>query len=140
MSERASILIVDDDADMCRTLLDILEDKGYSVVIAEDGSRALAEARSRHFDLALIDITMPGMNGVETLRGIKSAHPGITTMIMTTATITISTAAMNMAMTVNMIITIPIPTPRRSINRATRLAFPMHTRFRPPAPLRSALC
>jgi CheY-like chemotaxis protein len=64
MNEKASILIVDDDASMCETLLDILEDKGYGVVIARDGAKAVAEAGRRHFDLALIDIMMPGMNGV----------------------------------------------------------------------------
>jgi general secretion pathway protein E len=83
MNEKASILIVDDDADMCETLSDILEDKGYGVVIARDGFRAVAEAEGRHFDLALIDIMMPGMNGVETLQGIKRANPKTTTMIMT---------------------------------------------------------
>jgi general secretion pathway protein E len=83
MNEKASILIVDDDASMCETLSDILEDKGYGVVIARDGSRAVAEAGSRHFALALIDIMMPGMNGVETLQGIKRADPESTTMIMT---------------------------------------------------------
>jgi DNA-binding NtrC family response regulator len=83
VNEKASILIVDDDAGMCETLCDILEDKGYSVVIAKDGPTAVAEAGSRHFDLALIDIMMPGMNGVETLREIKRVGPGTTTMIMT---------------------------------------------------------
>ena len=83
MSEKASILIVDDDADMRETLSDILGDKGYSVAIARDGSRAVAEAGMRHFDLALIDIMMPGMNGIETLREIKRADSDITTMIMT---------------------------------------------------------
>lgn len=76
-------MIVDDDASMCETLLDILEDKGYGVVIAKDGPSAVAEAENRHFDLALIDIMMPGMNGVETLRGIKSADPETTTLVMT---------------------------------------------------------
>ena len=83
MDEKACILIVDDDVAMSETLLDILEDKGFSVVIASDGLSAVAEAGSRHFDLALIDIMMPGMNGVETLREIKKADPATTTMIMT---------------------------------------------------------
>ena len=83
MNEKVRILIVDDDENMCETLSDILEDKGYGVVIARDGARAVAEAGRRHFDLALIDIMMPGMNGVETLRGIKKADPETTTMIMT---------------------------------------------------------
>jgi DNA-binding NtrC family response regulator len=83
MNEKASILIVDDDDGMCETLSDILEDKGYSVVIAKDGPGAVAEVGGRHFDLALIDIIMPGMNGVETLREIKRVSPGITAVIMT---------------------------------------------------------
>ena len=83
MNEKTRILIVDDDESMCETLLDILEDKGYSVVMATDGLRAVTEARKQHFDLALIDIMMPGMNGVETLQGIKKADPETTTMIMT---------------------------------------------------------
>ena len=83
MNEKASILIVDDDAAMGETLLDILEDKGFNVAIAKDGPTAVAEAGGRHFDLALIDIMMPGMDGVETLRGIKRADPETTTMIMT---------------------------------------------------------
>jgi len=83
MNEKASILIVDDDTSMCETLLDILEEKGYNVVAVEDGPKAVAEAKGRHFDLALIDIMMPGMNGVETLREIKRADPDTTTMIMT---------------------------------------------------------
>ena len=76
-------MIVDDDDGMCETLLDILEDKGYSVVTAKDGPSALAEAWSRHFDLALIDMVMPGMNGVETLREIKRLGPETKTVIMT---------------------------------------------------------
>jgi len=83
MDEKASILIVDDDASMCETLSDILEEKGYGVVLAEDGPRAVEEVKGQHFDLALIDIMMPGMNGVETLREIKRADPETTTMIMT---------------------------------------------------------
>jgi general secretion pathway protein E len=83
MNDKANILIVDDDADMCETLSDILRDKGYGVVVARDGSKAVAEAGRQNFDLALIDIMMPGMNGVETLREIQKTDPDTTTMIMT---------------------------------------------------------
>ncbi len=83
MNEKASILIVDDDAGMCETLSDILEEKEYRVVVAQDGQKAVAEVKGQRFDLALIDIVMPGMNGVEALREIKAADPELTTMIMT---------------------------------------------------------
>lgn len=82
-NNRISILIADDDIGMSETLSDILEEKGYNVIAAEDGVKAVAEARNRHFDLALLDIMMPGMNGIETLREIKKADPKTTTMIMT---------------------------------------------------------
>jgi len=83
LNEKASILIVDDDPGMCETLSDILEEKGYRVVVAQDGRKATAEVKGQRFDLALIDIVMPGMNGVEALREIKAADPQLTTMIMT---------------------------------------------------------
>lgn len=83
MDEKGSILIVDDDASMCETLSDILEEKGYRVVVAQDGPKAIEEVKNQRFDLALIDIVMPDMSGVEALREIKAVDPQITTMIMT---------------------------------------------------------
>lgn len=83
MDDKVNILIADDDVGMSETLSDILEEKGYSVVVAGDGRGAVLEAKSQHFDLALIDIMMPDMNGVEALREIKRANPDTTTIIMT---------------------------------------------------------
>ncbi len=83
MDEKASVLIVDDDANMCETLADILEEKDYRVAVAHDGPQAIEDVKGQHFDLALIDIVMPGMNGVETLRQIKAIDPQLTTMLIT---------------------------------------------------------
>jgi general secretion pathway protein E len=83
LDEKASVLIVDDDANLCETLADILEEKGYRVVVAHDGPNAIKEVKGQHFDLALIDIVMPGMNGVEALRQIKAIDPQLTTMLTT---------------------------------------------------------
>lgn len=83
MDEKASVLIVDDDANLCETLADILEEKEYRVAVAHDGPQAIEEVKGQHFDLALIDIVMPGMNGVETLRQIKAIDPQLTTMLIT---------------------------------------------------------
>ncbi len=76
-------MIVDDDANLCETLADILEEKGCRVVVAYDGPNAIKEVKGQHFDLALIDIVMPGMNGVEALRQIKAIDPQLTTMLTT---------------------------------------------------------
>jgi len=91
MSERSSsaierqlsILIVDDDPGMRETLSDILEDKGFLVAIAESGEAAIERMRESPCDIILIDIMMPGMNGVETLHQIKIINPQATTVIMT---------------------------------------------------------
>jgi len=83
LGEKASILIVDDDVNMGETLSDILEAKGYRAVVAQDGQKAVEEVRGQHFDLALIDIVMPGLNGVEVLRRMKAADPKITAMMIT---------------------------------------------------------
>ena len=76
-------MLVDDDVNLCRTLADILEEKGYRVAVAHDGPQAIEEVKGQHFDLALIDIVMPGMNGVEALRQIKAIDSRLTTMLIT---------------------------------------------------------
>jgi general secretion pathway protein E len=83
LKEKASVLIVDDDANLCETLADILEEKEYRVVVAHDGPQAIKEVKGQHFDLALIDIVMPVMGGVETLQQIKTIDPQLTTMLIT---------------------------------------------------------
>jgi general secretion pathway protein E len=78
-----SILIVDDDEGMCESLQDIFTDKGFTAATARDGQSGIDAMRKGNYDLILIDIMMPGMNGVETLRQIKSVNPNVSTIIMT---------------------------------------------------------
>jgi CheY-like chemotaxis protein len=84
MENRKRILVVDDDADICQTLKDLLELNDYEVVTASSGFIALDVARKTHFDAVLMDIIMPRMNGVETLRNFKKLSPE-TPVIMATA-------------------------------------------------------
>lgn len=72
---RTSVLVVDDDVDACRNLADILEDVGYAAATAHDGPSALARVRSRRFDVALLDLKMPGMDGLELYREMKRLRP-----------------------------------------------------------------
>ena len=64
MGERFELLIVDDDASLVASLRDVLQAEGYSVVVALDGETALALCRDKVFDLALIDIKLPDMQGL----------------------------------------------------------------------------
>jgi len=83
MNNQASILIVDDDLGMGETLSDIMKDKGYRSVIASDGYEAIQKVKEMDFDVILMDIRMPGMNGVETFKQIKSIQPGTAVVMMT---------------------------------------------------------
>ena len=83
MDYKASILIVDDDAGMGETLSDIMEDKGYRTVVALGGHGAIEKVKEMDFDIVLMDIRMPGMNGVEAFKQIKSIQPDAAVVMMT---------------------------------------------------------
>lgn len=86
MEKQVSILIIDDDEGMLKTLNYILVDKGYEVVACRSGSQALALFEKRTFDIALIDIRMPEMDGVAVLKAIKQLSPETAIMMITAYT------------------------------------------------------
>ena len=71
-SARKSILIVDDDVGMGDTLTDILQANQYEVATAHSGDAAVSMMRRRAYDLVLMDIQMPGLNGVQALTAMKA--------------------------------------------------------------------
>jgi CheY-like chemotaxis protein len=71
----AKILIVDDDSAVQATIRLLLERAGHSVVVAGDGHKALAIFETGEFDLLFLDIFMPGMDGLETMRLIHQQQP-----------------------------------------------------------------
>jgi CheY-like chemotaxis protein len=82
----ARILVVDDSEDVRLALATLLEDAGYEVLEAEDGSEVMALALSGQPDLVLLDIAMPRMDGFETLRCLKAdARTNEIPVIMVTA-------------------------------------------------------
>ena len=83
MKEKASILIVDDDPGMTETLGDILRAFGYDVEVAGEGYRAVEMIKERAYDIIFMDIKMPGINGVETLKEVKRLSPSTKVIMMT---------------------------------------------------------
>ena len=86
-----SILIVDDEKDLCTVLDNSLSQDGYRVLTAFNGKTALQLAKKEEPDLVLLDIRMPGMDGIEVLRKIKKMKKK-TIVIMFTAYGTLETA------------------------------------------------
>lgn len=85
------ILIVDDDMELRGNLSDVLQDAGYKTVEAPNGQAALNMLDSEDFTLVLLDMVMPGMNGIDTLTALKSRKPQIK-VIMITAFATVQNA------------------------------------------------
>jgi len=85
------ILIVDDDINVCSVISKFLHSNGYSSLEARSGEEALRIMKTEVFDIAFLDINMPGMNGIELLKRIKDEYPEIE-VIMITGVGTIDTA------------------------------------------------
>jgi len=83
MGEKPKVLVVDDDAGIRETMADILALEGYEVTLAADGEEAIAIAQRERFDVALLDIRMPKMDGVETLKILKNMAPEIRVIMIT---------------------------------------------------------
>ena len=81
MTHRA--LVVDDDKFMVRTLSDVLRLKGWEVSTAFSGEGAVEQASREHFDVILMDVKMPGMDGVDAFKAIKATRPGTRVLLMT---------------------------------------------------------
>ncbi len=77
------ILVVDDNPMYCDSVIDVLEIEGYDAVGVHDGFDALEAISEDCFDLVLIDIKMPKMDGIDTFRKLKEISPKTPTIMMT---------------------------------------------------------
>jgi DNA-binding response OmpR family regulator len=68
---RKTILVVDDDKSILRTFTRILQKNGYEIETAETGKEAIEKADNRHYDLALVDIRLPDMDGTDLIAKLK---------------------------------------------------------------------
>jgi two-component system response regulator AtoC len=77
------ILIVDDDKDMQVVLSEIMKTEGYEAIVVDNGRKAIKEIRVHPPDLVLLDIRLPGMNGIEVLEEIKKIDRDIAVVMVT---------------------------------------------------------
>jgi CheY-like chemotaxis protein len=78
-----TILVVDDDVDTCLNMVDLFGELGYTVDAAEGGELALEKARQQSYELGLLDLRMPGMDGLTLCRHLKRLHPRMVTILIT---------------------------------------------------------
>jgi len=83
MEKKGNILIVDDDSSIRKVLTAILEEKGYSVESVDTGEKAIRKSQTKSFNLALIDIRLPDMEGVQLLTRMKPTVPEMAKVIVT---------------------------------------------------------
>ena len=83
MGDKGSLLIVDDERSVRDSLSRWFADEGYEVGAAENASEALTRLAEHKWDIALVDIKMPGTDGIELQRRLKEADPDLTVIIMT---------------------------------------------------------
>ena len=77
-----TILVVDDEESICQSLKAILSDEGHQVMVADSGEAAIKIVEEEMPRLVLLDIWLPGMDGLQTLKTIKSEHPDVLVIMM----------------------------------------------------------
>jgi len=83
MSDKPTILVVDDNQDLLETFAMILNRRGFSVQTAGNGVSAVDKFKDQSFDVTLMDIVMPEMNGVDAFKKIREIQPGASIILMT---------------------------------------------------------
>jgi CheY-like chemotaxis protein len=107
MPEKTSVLIIDDDKNTLETLSDILQEKGHQTETAKTGKEAIAKAEKRFFNVALIDLKLPDMTGVEVLQVFGKMSP-YTMNVMITGHATLQNAIESVNVGANAYIMKPI--------------------------------
>jgi len=78
-----NVLIIDDEERFLKTTQTLLEKEGYAVRTAPDGFRGLDSLKTSRTDVVVLDVKMPGIDGIEVLRSIKADHPLVEVLMLT---------------------------------------------------------
>jgi two-component system alkaline phosphatase synthesis response regulator PhoP len=82
----ARILLVEDEASLALTVSDLLTGEGYTVEVAPDGPKGLTRALHEAFDLILLDVMLPGMNGLDVCRELRQQGKDVAILMLTAKT------------------------------------------------------
>jgi DNA-binding response OmpR family regulator len=85
MDKRISVLLVDDQTDFTEPIAFWLKSRGYQVATAQNGKEALEQVKGGHPDIVFLDINMPGMDGIETLKNIRASDKELPVIMVTAA-------------------------------------------------------
>jgi len=80
---KADILLVDDEEQFLKVLSQRLEGRGMKVDTSTSGEEALSRVKGKEFDAIILDLAMPGMSGMETLKRIRSENPDVQIIMLT---------------------------------------------------------
>ena len=83
MVDEIRVMLVDDESGFTSTLSKRLNRKGLDVHTADSGMDALSALHDEHYDVVVLDMKMPGMDGMQTLKAIKKEHPKIEVILLT---------------------------------------------------------
>jgi len=83
LSKKARIIIIEDDKDILDSLKEIIKSDGYEVDTASNGEEGIKKCRANSFDLALLDIKLPGMDGTEVLEILHKEFPEMVKIMIT---------------------------------------------------------
>ncbi len=79
----AKVLLVDDEQDFLETMSNRLEMRGLKVSAVTSGEQAISEAKQQDYDAIVVDLSMPGIDGLETLKRIKADNPNAEIIMLT---------------------------------------------------------
>ena len=93
--ENIQVMLVDDEVEFLNTLTKRLRKRGVDIKGVESGEKALEALKEGHYDVIILDVRMPGMDGIEVLRKIKDGYP-LTEVIMLTGHANVEVAVQGM--------------------------------------------
>lgn len=125
--ECPSLLITDDDADFRKTLQEVFEPEGYRTLLAENGEEALQIVCTQRVHLVLLDMHMPKLTGLETLRRVKQLR-GLLPCILLSAHL--DEATIEQARLAHAFSVLPKPITRRQITGVVREALELTYNWR----------